>query len=52
MKRVISELEIRKNKAFERAKEGNAYHAGEYRAYHTAIELINRVERDKNKGVV
>lgn len=52
MKKVIKELEIKKNRALERAKEGNTYHAGEYRAYHTAIELIKRAERDKNKVVV
>lgn len=51
MQKVIRELEIRKNKALEYVKEGDAYHAGAYKAYHTAIELIKRVERDKNKVV-
>lgn len=52
MKKVIRELEIRKNKALEHAKEGDAYHAGVYKAYHSAIELIKKAERDKNKVVV
>ena len=52
MKKVIKELEIKKGKALEYAKKGYAYHAGEYKAYCTAIELIKRAERDKNKVVV
>lgn len=52
MERVIRELEIKKNKAFERTKDGDAYNAGAYKAYHTAIELIKRAERDRNKVVV
>ena len=51
MEKVIRVLEIKKNKALERAKEGNTYHSGEYKAYHLAIELIKRAERDKNKVV-
>ena len=51
MKKVIRELEIKKGKALEYAKQGYAYHAGEYKAYCTAIELIKRAERDKNKVV-
>ena len=49
MKKVIRELEIRKNKALEKSKNGDAYHSGEYSAYHSAIELIKSAERDKNK---
>ena len=49
MEKVIRELEIKKNKAFEYMREGSAYHSGEYSAYHTAIELIKRAEQDKNK---
>ena len=52
MEKVIRELEIKKNKAFEYAKEGYSYYSGAYNAYHTAIELIKRAERDKNKVVV
>lgn len=52
MEKVIRELEIRKNKALEKSKTGDAYFSGEYKAYHTAIELIKRAERDKNKVVV
>lgn len=52
MEKVIKELEIRKNKALEYVKEGDTYHAGAYKAYHIAIELIKRAERDKNKVVV
>jgi hypothetical protein len=52
MKKVIRELETRKNKALEQSKNGDAYHSGEYKAYHSAIELIKRAERDKNKVVV
>ena len=51
MKKVIRNLEIKKNKALEYAKQSDAYHAGAYKAYHTAIELIKRAERDKNKVV-
>lgn len=51
MEKVIRELEIRKNKSLEYVKEGDTYHAGAYKAYHTAIELIKRAERDKNKVV-
>ena len=52
MERVIRELETRKNMAFKHVKEGSTYHAGAYKAYHSAIELIKRAERDKNKVVV
>ena len=52
MENVIRELEIKKSEAFECAKNGNAYHAGAYKAYHSSIELIKRAERDKNKVVV
>ena len=52
MEKVIRELEIKKNIALKYAKEGDAYHAGAYKAYHSAIELIKRAERDKNKVVV
>ena len=52
MKKVIRELEIRKNKALEKSKNGDAYHSGAYKAYHSAIELIKRAERDKNKVVI
>ena len=52
MEKVIKELEIRKNKAFEKSKDGSSYHSGTYVAYHRAIELIKRAERDKNKVVV
>ena len=51
MQKVIRELEIRKNKALERAKNGDAYFSGEYKAYHTAIELIKMAEKNKNKVV-
>ena len=51
MKKVIRELEIKKNKAFERARDGNSYYSGEYQAYHKALELIKRAERDKDKAV-
>ena len=40
MDKVIRELEIRKKKALEYVKVGDAYHAGVYKAYHSAIELI------------
>ena len=52
MKRVIRELEIRKNKALEKSKNGDAYHSGVYKAYHSAIELIKKAEKDKSKVVV
>lgn len=51
MDKVIRELEAKKNIAFDKAKEGEAYHAGAYKAFHLAIELIKRAERDKNKVV-
>ena len=51
MKEVIKELEKRKYLAFEYAKEGSNYHSGAYKAYHSAIELIKKAERDKNKVV-
>lgn len=50
MKKVIRELEIKKNIALEYVKNGDAYHAGAYKAYHSAIELIKRAEKDKNKA--
>ena len=52
MKKVIRELEVKKNIALKYAKEGDTYHAGAYKAYHSAIKLIKRVERDKNKVVI
>ena len=52
MKEVIKELEIKKNMAFEQVKEGSTYHSGAYKAYHSAIELIKKAEKDKNKVVV
>ena len=52
MKEVIRELEIKKNKALEYSKQGYAYYSGEYSAYHTAIELIKKAEKDKSRVVV
>lgn len=52
MEKVIKELETRKNIAFGKSKDGSSYHSGAYVAYHRAIELIKRAERDKNKVVV
>jgi hypothetical protein len=52
MEKVIKELETKKNIALEQMKQGSTYHSGEYSAYHSAIELIKRAERDKNKVVV
>ena len=51
MEEVIKELEKRKSIAFEQAKNGDTYHSGAYKAYHSAIELIKRADRDKNKVV-
>ena len=52
MEKVIKELESKKGMALEYMKNGSTYHSGEYRAFHTAIELIKKAERDKNKVVV
>ena len=52
MNEVIKELERRKSIAFEYVQKGYAYYAGEYKAYHSAIELIKRAEKDKNKVVI
>ena len=51
MDKVIKQLETKKNIALKYAKLGEAYHAGAYKAFHIAIELIKRAERDKNKAV-
>lgn len=49
MENVIKELKTKKNIAFDKAKEGDAYHTGAYKAFHIAIELIKRAERNKDK---